>query len=83
MYLHIYHVGSSVHFTPRPGGVWVTNRLAVKRCILPLIFIFTSLVSCDIGFGWKWSNNGINLIISIVGRVRHQSTVLTPTRWHE
>lgn len=71
MQFQIYRVGSSVHFTPRPGGVWVTDRLAVKRCVLPLVFIFASLVSCDIRFGWKWSNNGVNPIISRLGRVRH------------
>lgn len=57
LYIHIYRVGCSVHFTPGPGGMWVTNRLAVKHSIFSLIFIFTSLVASDIRFCWKGKIN--------------------------
>ena len=55
--MYIYRVGCSVHFAPCPGGMWVTDRLAVKHCVFPLVFIFTSLVASDIRFSWKGKIN--------------------------
>lgn len=55
--VYTYRVGCSIYFTPCPGGMWVTNRLAVQHCIFPLVFIFTSLVAGDIRFCCKGKIN--------------------------
>lgn len=38
---------------PHPFGMWVAHGLAVHECLLPLVFIFTSLVASDVRDSYK------------------------------
>lgn len=79
----MYRVGGAVHLAPRPGRVWVTHRLAVEHCILPLVFVLTPLVAGDVRLCCRGKNKTERLVGCVVGGKAFKNGSTPPRRRDE